>query len=222
MIGGYKGKSLKDQNKWPLWITIAVNWLVFYSIIQSGALSVSGVKALLTDVSNLLPAGIALIVTSVANGLLSANTKARLVFLRWRHPLPGSRAFSKLAAQDPRIDLVRLKKLLGNKMPNGPEEENRIWFRFYKELEHDKAVLDVHRDFLFTRDYTALSTLFLVIFGGAALYLDRAKVSGTYAALLLVQLLIVRQAASTYGNRFVCTVLARKSAKPAAKSSTKA
>jgi hypothetical protein len=91
--------------------------VVFYTVVQSGAIATAGWKGIFTATSNLLPIGFAFIVTSVTNGLLSANMKARLVFLRWMYALPGHRAFSKYALADPRIDLARLKKSLGNKLP---------------------------------------------------------------------------------------------------------
>jgi hypothetical protein len=67
--------------------------------------------------SNLLPVGLAVVVTTVANGLLSADLKARLVFCDGKHALPGHRAFSVYAKKDPRIDFVRLQRALGNKLP---------------------------------------------------------------------------------------------------------
>ena len=106
-----------------------------------------------------------MIVTTVANGLISAEAKARLVFLRWRHALPGHRAFSKYAASDPRIDVAKLKKVCGNKFPEDPVEQNRTWYRLYKAVEGNPSVVQVQRDFLLMRDYAALAALFAVVFG---------------------------------------------------------
>jgi hypothetical protein len=209
-------KSLKDQNRWQLWLTIAANAVVFYAVAQSDVFAIGGIRGLLMGATNLLPVSPAIIITSIVNGLLSANMKARLVFLRWRYALPGHRAFSKHAASDPRIDVDRLKKALGNKIPTNPEDENRAWYRFYKEVENDPAVQYIHREFLFTRDYAGFAALFFVAFGLASIFMVHSwKVSLTYCLLLLVQFIIVRQAAATYGARFVCTVLAYKAAKPA-------
>jgi hypothetical protein len=208
--------SLKDCNRWPLWLTITVNFSIFYAVAQTDAIEVEGLKGLMTGVSNLLPVGIALIVTSILNGLLDANMKARLVFLRWRHALPGHRAFTKYAVTDPRVDIGRLRPALGQKLPDTPEDQNRIWYRIYKEMEKEPAVADVHRDFLFARDYTAFALLFLIGFGVASFFLVESRnVALVYAAGLLAQFLLVRQAAATHGVRFVTTVLARKSAQAA-------
>ena len=95
-------KSLKEQNRWQLWLVVAVNCLFLYTVAQANSIEVSGLKTMFTDAGNLLPVGIALVVTTVLNGLLSADVKAKLVFLRWRDPLPGHRAFSRYAKSDPR------------------------------------------------------------------------------------------------------------------------
>lgn len=206
-------KSLKEQNRWQLWLIVAANSLFLYTVVQANEIEVSGLKAIFTDASNILPVGIALIVTTVLNGLLSANAKARLVFLRWHNALPGHRAFSQYAKADPRIDLAALEKLHGSQLPNDPIEENKVWFRMYKTVENAPAVLQVHRDFLLLRDYTGLAALFLVIFGGVGIYaIESQRTCVIYLVILVIQYLLVRQAASNYGIRMVTTVLAEKGA----------
>ena len=113
MTGAAPAKSLKDQNRLQLWLTISANAIVFYAVAQSQVVTTSGLNGLVTEATNLLPVGLAFVFTSVANGLFTANVKARLVFLRWRHALPGHRAFSEHAASDPRINFEQLKKSLG-------------------------------------------------------------------------------------------------------------
>jgi hypothetical protein len=214
-------KSLKEGNRIYVGLIIAVNSLLLYAVAQESTISVAGLKALLTESTNLLPVGFALIVTTVANGLLSADTKARLVFLRLKHALPGHKAFSKYAASDPRVDISSLKKICGNKFPEDPVEQNRTWYRLYKTVEGNPSVLQVQRDFLLMRDYVGLAALFVVVFGAVALVeVPSWRVSLTYCLFLVMQLVLVRQAASTYGIRFVTTVLAEKAAIPARGSST--
>jgi hypothetical protein len=206
--------ALKDQNRMHLWFIIAANVIIFYAVTQSNFIAVANLKGLLTPAVNLLPVSLALIVTTVVNGLLSANMKARLVFMRWKHALPGHWAFSKFAVSDPRIDINRIKKALGNKMPADPEAENKAWYRIFKEVENVPEVLHVHREFLFMRDYTGFAALFFIGLGTTAvIFVHSWKISLTYCLALFLQFFIVRHAAATYGNRFVCTVLAVKSAK---------
>jgi hypothetical protein len=38
----------------------------------------------------MIPVGFAFIIATVADGLLSADMKDRLVFLKWKHALPSS------------------------------------------------------------------------------------------------------------------------------------
>jgi hypothetical protein len=145
--------------------------------------------------------------------------KERLVFLRWHHSLPGHRAFSVHAKADPRIDFVRLQRACGNKVPIDPKDQNSLWYRFYIEVQDVPAVQQVHRDFLLLRDYAGLAALLLVGLGIAALFLVAPwKAFGVYLGILVLQLVVVRHAAATYGFRFVCTVLAQKAGRSPASS----
>jgi hypothetical protein len=105
------GKSLKEQNRWQLWLILAANVVAFYFVLQSDVLSTAGLKGIFATVSNLLPIGLAIVVTTVLNGVLKSSVKDRLVFLRWKDALPGHRAFSEYGPADPRIDMAALKKL---------------------------------------------------------------------------------------------------------------
>lgn len=208
-------QRLKDQNRWQLWLIIAANAVLFYMACQWETFASSGLKAALAGAANLLPVGLAIVVTTVANGLLSSPMKDRLVFLRWHEALPGHRAFSVHASNDPRIDFNRLQRACGNKVPSDPKGENSLWYRFYLEVQNVPAVMQVHRDFLLLRDYAGLSFLILIGLGSAALFLVAPwRSCGLYVGTLLLQFAIVRHAAATYGVRFVCTVLAQKAGKP--------
>ena len=191
-------KSLKDQNRWHLWLLIAVNSAVFYAALNFSDFESSGYRALVNSATQLLPVGFATVVTTVANGLLDADMKARLVFLRWHHALPGNRAFSRYAHRDPRIDQDKLAQLIDMKSLPAPEAENAAWYRLYKEVHNDQSVQQVHREFLLLRDYTGLAALFLVGFGAVALFsVHPPRVLAIYCALLNVQYIIVRHSSAT-------------------------
>jgi hypothetical protein len=223
MAKGGSSQKLKEQNRRQLWLVIAVNAVVFYGASQWETFELSGLKAALASAANLLPVGVAVVVTTVADGLLSSRMKERLVFLRWHHALPGHRSFSVYAKADPRIDFTRLERACGNKVPTAPEDQNSLWYRFYLEVQDVPAVQQVHRDFLLLRDYTGLAALFLIGLGIAALFLVAPwKAFGAYLGILVLQLIVVRQAAATYGVRFVCTVLAQKAGRPPANAATRA
>jgi hypothetical protein len=221
--GGEGGKSLKEQNRWQIWIIVAVNSLFLYGVVRANAIKLDGLSAAFKDAEKLVPVGLALVIAAVLNGLVSADAKARLVFLRWHHALPGHRAFSVYAVRDPRIDVSALEKLHGTALPVDPVEQNRAWYRVYKTMENDAAVRQVHRDFLLLRDYTGLAAVFIVFYGAAALYaVPSMRTAITYLFVLLAQFAVVRQGAANYGIRFVTTVLARWVTKtPAPKNRTR-
>ena len=71
---------------------------------------------------------------------------------------------------DPRIDPKRVEKAVGSPLPVEPTLQNRVWFGLYKTVENDPPVLQVHRDFLLTRDYTGLAFLFVIFYGVAGFF----------------------------------------------------
>jgi hypothetical protein len=208
-------KSLKEQNRWQIWLIIAVNSLFLYGVVEANAIEIDGIRSIFTDASKLVPFGLAVVVATVLNGLLPASAKARLVFLRWRNALPGHRAFSRYMTADPRIDPAAVQKAIGGPLPVGAVEQNQVWYRLYKKVENDPAISQVHRDFLLTRDYTALAVLFFIFYGGTGYYsIPSLKIATIYALLLVIQCIVVRQAAFHYGIRFVTSVLARIGTNP--------
>jgi hypothetical protein len=124
-------KSLKEQNRWQLWLIIAVNTVLLYTLGQSDHLDFKSIGSIVTSANGLLPAGVALVVATVLNGLLSADMKARLVFWRWHHALPGHRAFTKFAYADSRVDFATLTKQFPSGVPSDPQDQNRAWYRLY-------------------------------------------------------------------------------------------
>ena len=211
--------SLKEKNRNLLWIIIAVNTLLFCAVVRANAVRLDDVRSIFTEPQDLMPVGLAVLISTVLNGLLTADTKARLVFLRWRHALPGHRAFTEYALSDPRVDPNILKQNLGGALPVDPVEQNRTWYRLYKSVEKEPAVAQVHRDFLLLRDYAGLSVLFIIVNIFVGLYVISSwKVLGSYLLVLLAQYAVVRQAASHYGVRMVTSVLAQVAAKSSAPS----
>ena len=141
------------------------------------------------------------------NGLLSADTKARVVYWRIAYPLPGCRAFSKHLEKEPRADPDRLARKWGP-FPVAPSDQNRLWYRINQSVEKDIRVHEAHRAWLFSRDLTAYSVLFFAFFGVATLICDAPwSIAKWYLFGLGVQYLVLMKAAQTYGVRFVRSVL---------------
>lgn len=205
-------KPLKDQNTVRLMAVVVANLAIFLMILEADVLSAGDFQRLIKDLSDLIPAVLAIALLTVANGLIDPQTKARLVFWRWTNPLAGCRAFSEHAQRDPRIDVASLERKLG-KLPEDAREQNATWYRLYRTVKSEPAVTHNHRDYLFTRDYTSLAALFLIVLGGLAIYqIDGWSRTLPYIAFLAAQYLIVRRVATIYGHRFVTTVLAVKAA----------
>lgn len=155
------------------------------------------------------------------SSLLSSNFKAVLVFWRWRHPLPGARAFSVHAPADPRIALDRLRKNVGE-FPQDPREQNSRWYALYREVQAEASVCDSHGQYLLFRDLAGVSLLLTLAVPLALLAMAGATgiVLGT-AAFFLGQYLLAAQAGRVAGVRMVRNVLAlHASLKPAPQTRT--
>jgi hypothetical protein len=106
-------RPLKDKTNVRLGVAVLANLVVYAVVVNGEHIEAGGWAAAWRAASELLPAATMLAFISVANGLLDHVTKARLVFLRWRHPLPGCRAFSIHAKRDARISVPALRAKLG-------------------------------------------------------------------------------------------------------------
>jgi hypothetical protein len=204
---------LKDSTRPSLLLVLLGNIAVFYGVVKTGTIVFDGVLQLTQDWHKLVPAGAAFVLVSVLNELLDPTSKARLVFWRWHDPLPGNRAFTKYAFSDPQVNVKALKRVFGP-LPKDPHEQNAVWYRLYKSIAHDPSVLQVHRKYLFTRDYAAGSALFLITLGPIGFWaIPSISTAFLYIALLAFQYLLTRRAARNNGIRLVTTVLAIKAAR---------
>ena len=204
--------SLKSQNNIKLYGLLVANLVVFAGAVQSNALLAGDWTDLTDMLGRIAPATAGVVLVGILNGLLPPDVKARLVFLRWNDPLPGSEAFTRHRHGDPRIDNAALESTYGP-FPTQPKEQNAAWYRLYRSVGEDVAVMDAHRTFLLARDYCALAFLaFLVLAPLSYLFVDSAKVASVFLGALVLQVLVAWQAARSSGVRLVTTVLALKSA----------
>jgi hypothetical protein len=155
-----------------------------------------------------LPAGMGMVLVGILNSQLSPETKAKMVFLRWTHALPGHRAFSTLGPADPRVDMARLEAKLGT-LPCSPSAQNDTWYRLYRAVRDEPVVLGVHGDFLLFRDGAAAAWCMAVLLSPAAFWLaEHALPAAAYTLALLAQAVLTTRAARDRGERLVATVLA--------------
>jgi len=208
-----KEKSLKSQYSFKLWSFIAFNFLLFWFFLVSKEINF---KELIEyenffNTKNIFVATLAPIITIVLNGLLSHHLKAVLVFWKFKYPLPGSRVFTILVKKDLRVDIKKISKKYG-KLPIDPEEQNKLWYKIYKANESKISVEDSHKNYLFCRDMTALSFIFLLVFTIILTITYKSfSIIYVYVLFLLFQFIILALVSKNYGNRFVCNVLAEDS-----------
>ncbi len=209
-VATLSGKSLKGDNKLPLCGLIAGNIAIFYGAIQSDWIMAGDWVTLGQQLGEILPAGFVLVLVGIINSQLSPESKSRIVFMRWTNSLPGCEAFSRYAGSDPRIDIESLSEKYGP-LPAAPQKQNALWYKLYKSVDTDPAVLQVHREFLFSRDYTCLALMMVIVLVPAGLVQAPSMTTGSfYITLLFAQFLLARRAARNHGRRFVTTVLAIK------------
>ena len=205
-------RPLKDANQRPLLVVVTANAIAFYLAVKTDMLLGGQWVVLAENLPEILPTGLCLVLVGVANAQLSSDAKARIVFLRWRDPLPGTEAFTRHAIADPRIDLMTIERNNGP-LPTDPRQQNFLWYRLYQSVADDPAVWQIHRESLFTRDYACMSLLMLIGLGTAGLFRFPSKSTALgYIGLLIIQYLLVRCAARNHGIGLVTTVLALKGA----------
>ena len=204
--------SLKDQNKLPLVAMAVGNLAIFLLLVHGDPLQIGSWASTARALQSAVPAGIALMLIGIVNAQLSSDTKARIVFGRWHHPLPGAEAFSRYAKQDDRIDFAALERLFGP-FPRAPREQSALWYRLYQTVGEAPSVRQVHREYLFTRDYACIAFMLVFVFGPIGCFkISPTTTMLTYWGLLIVQFILVMRAARAHGRRFVTTVLALKAA----------
>ena len=211
--GPLKEPYLKSKNTAYLWSFIGANLAVFFSVLVTKGFTGASVEHFwgrVTTKDGIIAAIIPLLAI-VLSGVLNDLGKTRLVFWRWRNPLPGCRAFTELIGTDPRINVPALKKKLG-RFPKDPQAQNALWYGLYKERRGLVTVSEAHRIYLLTRDMAAISVLFVLLFPvGVAWAGVSWETLPLYGVALIAQYLAVATAARNYGVRFVLNVLAEVS-----------
>jgi hypothetical protein len=189
-----------------------IKWLVMLAALDSAAILLFVAPELLSaGTMAILRAGataVLPVVVLLLTGLLSHDVKARLVYWKIANPLPGSQAFTKHASADARINMDALTKNVGD-IPDDPGAQNAKWYKLYRLVDDDAAVVQAHKLYLMYRDMAAMSLLLLPLVP-AALWYAGVPISSLWitGGLFVVQYLACAIAARHAGTRFVCNVLA--------------
>lgn len=212
-----KTKENAKNYSGKLYTFFALNCIVFIMFALPGTSSISDINEIYN--SYFAKSGIVLtsasFVVFILNGLITPDFKAKLVFWQKNNVYPGFRVFTDLLVKDPRIDKAILEKAYGE-LPKMPIEQNQLWYKIYKRYEFQSMIFNSHRNFLFSRDLTGFSFLFMcvypistvisiIIFGGSFSSLL------WYLVFLVTQFIICSLVGRNYGNRFACNVLAQAS-----------
>lgn len=212
-------RSLKSLNvKWLVSMALADAIVIFLFIVSEVAKDAWTTVAVVRSLGTVVLPVVVLLIVNV----LPYNVKAVLVYWKPLGWLPGSEAFTKYGPADERIDMVSLKKHVGE-LPTEPREQNSKWFNLYKLVENQTEVAAAQKDFLMYRDMAVIS-LPLIALVPLGLWLAGIDPSVLWfaAALFVVQYLLAAVSARHSGIRFVSNVLAIHSAKMMTASKTSA
>lgn len=152
-------------------------------------------------------AAIASIVAVVLAETGSRRAKMWLLYGPIRMPMPARTAFTELGPRDPRVDMRRIREVLGE-IPTDPDEQDRIWFQYYKIHESNPRVRAVHGRFLLMRDLAWMTAL-LVPLAPLAMWgvTGSAHRALGYASALLLATGILIFSAQQRHYAFITTVL---------------
>jgi hypothetical protein len=211
-------KSLKTQN-----LLLLVGALVADAAIVAVIAGLIGADWF--SAANLKRASSAAIVPVIAlllTNLFPQSWRDRIAHMRFTHALPGHRAFSIYGPADWRVDMAAIEKKCGA-LPTVPGEQNKLWYRLFKEVDHEPSVVQSHGRYLLFRDLAAMS---LVLFIASPLlsFAFDWRIVGFAALLLGVQTVLCAVTSRNTGVRFVTNVLALHGAtitKPKSKAKTK-
>lgn len=212
--GERSNTTLKGPNNLALLAIIAANLALYFVLLYGDAFRSLKFDEVFHHLPILLPSTTLVVAIAILNAILTADAKAKFVFLRRTDPLPGSRAFSHFAKTDSRINIDKLREKLGS-FPKAPHRQNAVWYSLYKGMEDDPSIRQLHKYYLLFRDYAVFAVLLAVVLGALSFkQFSSLTMALSYTGFLIVQVVLVVRAARVYAYRFVTTVLARKSAEP--------
>jgi len=206
-------KSLKEQNERSYWLFAVANIAILISLVVCSSIDLQHMTAVTKKITSKDGIWISLfpILGIILNGLLPSDIKAMIVYTRFKHALPGHRAFSKLGKADSRIRLERIAKKYV-KLPRNPIDQNKLWYDIYKKHQDKPVIRDSHKKFLLMRDIASLS--FIIWLGYVIVFVIFFTTKIEFISYLIfgtIQFLVTMISARNYGNRFACNVLAEES-----------
>jgi hypothetical protein len=208
------GKTLKEQNAGLIRAAMIGHILAFAWIAGEPLrlLKMDG-PALASHLETLAAPGTAalgliVIASLILLGLINPNWRDRLVHWRWKDPLPGCRAFTRIGPASGHVDMARLEEAFGS-LPTKDAEQNRLFYRIYRDHRDDVGVLDAHGRYLAARDIGTITAMVMLVLPWLAWWASGNGLRALAYGLALVAVYgCCALAAQNYALRMVQHVLA--------------
>lgn len=195
-------KAAKDQNAVRLFTVLAINLFTFIWMFLDWEISMESLRYFIFG-------PLAVAATAIINGMIGPETKAKIVFLRWKNPSPETRVFSDLIAKDGRIDIRRIDLEIKGASSFSAEKQNVAWFDYYLHSQTNPLVVSCERNYVYYRDYACMLILFALTALTASFYFrDHLNLILICLLILAVQYAFVAPVAARSGNEFATTVIA--------------
>lgn len=161
---------------------------------------------------------VAALILGVIGWAIPRGWKETIIF--WRigdRRLPSSRAFSRIAGSDPRIDISKLSEQIGE-FPIEPAKQTSLWYGIYRRHVLEPSVEDAHGAYLLYREMIGLTATAFVanLIIGLSLRVPW-RLTGIGSILLLLEYSILMLAGRHAGEHLVASVLAIASTSTAAR-----
>lgn len=215
-----EGKSLKEQNAWLIRAAMIGHILAFAWIAAEPLrlLSMDGrafaARLEAAAAPGTAALGLIVIASLLLLGMVKPNWRDRIMHWRWRDQLPGCRAFTQVGPTSSHVDMAALEATYGP-LPTSGEDQNRLFYRIYRDHRDDVGVLDAHGRYLAARDIGTTTALVMLFLPWLAWWTSGdAGRSFAYGLALVAVYALCVVAAKNYSWRMVQHVLALASSRP--------
>ncbi len=211
-------KTLKQRNQ-PQLVTFTIVNVVVLSVI---ALGTQRMLSLADDIAKgswstlgkviVIPA-LAALLLGLIGWAVPREWKETVIFLRLGDRcLPSSRAFSRIATSDPRIDAASLTDQFGS-FPIEPAKQTAAWYAIYRRHVNEPSVEDAHGAYLLYREMAGLVGISLIadLIMGICFHFSWKSIAFG-ESFLVIEYCVVMLAARHSGEHLVANVLAIESA----------
>jgi hypothetical protein len=203
--------SLKTQNLTLIGLYIIFNVSIFLTIYNTGAIDIKSIKLYFAELrveDGIFFSMLSLIII-IVGGMFSNKYKEIIVFWKLKDRLPGCEAFSKYIYEDDRIDIDKLKAVLGE-LPTEPKKQNSKWYDLFKSI-NDHSINKTHKDFLLCRELSVMTLLMFLL--SIPIFYKYEAIGLYYLLFVGLEYIVIRNCAKNTAQRLVVNTLALVSSK---------